>query len=87
MVQWVKDLMLSLQQLGLLLRLELISSLVQWVKDLALWQLWHRSQLRLRSDQWPRNSICHRVAKKEKTKKKTLRYYFFIRLSLPIMFM
>ena len=52
MVQWVKDLMLSLQQLGLLLRLELISSLVQWVKDLALFQLWGRSQLWLEFDSW-----------------------------------
>ena len=42
----------------------------QWVKDPALPQLWLRSQLRLRSDPWPRNSTCHWVAKKEKEKKK-----------------
>ena len=30
----------------------------QWVKDPALLQLWLKSQLRLRSDPWPRNSIC-----------------------------
>ena len=39
---------------------------VQWVKDLALPQLWLRSQLQLRSDPWPGNSICHGAARKEK---------------------
>ena len=34
----------------------------QWVKDLAL------PQPQLRSDLWPGNSICHRVAKREKQK-------------------
>ena len=28
---------------------------VKWVKDPELPQLWHRSQLRLRFDPWPRN--------------------------------
>ena len=41
----------------------------QWVKDLA--QLWFRSQLRLGSDPWPRNSICRRTSKKTKTKNPT----------------
>ena len=45
-----------------------IPSLVQWVKDLALPQLWLRSQLWLGSDPWPRNSICHKVAKKRRKK-------------------
>ena len=31
---------------------------------------WHRSQLWLRTDPWPRNSICHRAAKKEKEKER-----------------
>ena len=39
---------------------------VQWVKDLPLSQLRLRSQLQLRSDPWPGNSICLQVAKKEK---------------------
>ena len=29
------------------------------LKDLALPQLWHRSQLQLRSSPWSRTSICH----------------------------
>ena len=41
----------------------------QWLKDLVLPKLWTRSQLRLGSDPWPGNSICHRVAKKGKGKK------------------
>ena len=32
-------------------------------------QLWHRWQLQLRSDPWPRNSTCCRSAKKEKEEK------------------
>ena len=35
----------------------------KWVKDLALPQLWLRSQLWLGSDPWPGNSICCREAK------------------------
>ena len=42
----------------------LIPSPAQWVKDLAMPQLWLRSQLQLESDPWPRNSMCHGVAKK-----------------------
>ena len=38
------------------------------LKDPALPQLWYGSQLRLKSDLWPRNSICCWVAKKEKAK-------------------
>ena len=38
----------------------------QWVKDLALSQLWHSLQLWLGSDPCPRNSICYRMAQKEK---------------------
>ena len=41
------------------------------LKDLALLQLPHRSQLQLRSDPWSRNSICHGVAKKRINKNKT----------------
>ena len=45
-----------------------IPSQVQCFKDAVLPQLWLRSQLRLRSDPWPRSSICG-VAKNEKKKK------------------
>ena len=38
------------------------------LKDLALLQLQHRLQLRLRSDPWCRNSIHCQVAKEEKKK-------------------
>ena len=41
----------------------------QWVNNLALPQLWLRSQLRLRYDPWPRNSISSRAAKMEEKKK------------------
>ena len=47
-----------------------IPDLAQWVKDLALPQLQHRLQLWLRSDPWPRNSICCRVTKKGKKHRK-----------------
>ena len=40
----------------------------QWVKGLALQQLWLRWQLWLGSDPWPRKSICGGAAKKGKTK-------------------
>ena len=40
----------------------LISSLAQWVKDLALPQLW------LRPDHWPVSSKCYGAAKKKKKK-------------------
>ena len=43
-----------------------IPGLAQWVKNPALLQLWLRAWLWLRSDPWPRNSICCRPAKKEK---------------------
>ena len=35
-----------------------ILGLAQWVKDSVLLQLWRRSQLQLRSEPWPRNSIA-----------------------------
>ena len=40
----------------------------QWVKDLVLPLLRLRLQLLLRSNPCPKNSICHRAAKKEKEK-------------------
>ena len=46
-----------------------IPSLAQWVKDLALTQLWLGSQEWLGSDPWPGNSICYGAARKEKKKK------------------
>ena len=39
------------------------------LKDPALPQLLCRSQLQLRSDSWPRNSICQEVVKKQTPKK------------------
>ena len=39
---------------------------VQWIKYAALPQLWRRSQPRLGSDSWPRNSTSLWEAKKEK---------------------
>ena len=42
--------------------------LAQWIKDLAFPQLWHRLQLKLRSDLWPRNTICQWVDKNKQTK-------------------
>lgn len=41
----------------------------QWVKGLVLPQVWLRSQLLLRSDPWPMNSICCGAANKGKKKK------------------
>ena len=45
----------------------------QWVKDLVLLQLQLRSQLWLRSDPWPGNSMSLRAAKNKKKKKKESR--------------
>ena len=48
-----------------------ITGLAQWVKELALLQLWSRSQLWLRFDPWPGD---FRLALKSKRKKRnTLR--------------
>ena len=44
----------------------LIPGPAQWVKDLALPQLWLRSRLWPGSDPWPGNSICLGEAKKKK---------------------
>ena len=41
---------------------------VNWVKDLALSKVWLGSQLKVRSDPWPRNSVCCGAIKKEKKK-------------------
>ena len=48
----------------------MIPSLVQWVKDLMLLQLWRRSQIGIRLDPWPGNFHMG-AAKKEKNKIKT----------------
>ena len=42
-----------------------IPGLAQWVKDPALLRSWHRSQLWLGFDSWPRNSLCHGAAERE----------------------
>ena len=44
---------------------------VQWIKDLALPQHRHGLQLGLRSDPWPRDSICWGNGQQEKKKRKT----------------
>ena len=49
MVQWVNDLACLCGGASL------IPGPVQWVKDLALPQLWHRLQLSLEFNPWPRN--------------------------------
>ena len=51
----------------------LIPAPAQWVVDLALPQLQLGLQLRLRSDPWPRNSMCCGAVKKKKKKKKKRR--------------
>ena len=38
--------------------------MVQWVKDPVLLWLWHRPQLPLRFDPWPRNFHMQRVPPK-----------------------
>ena len=66
-MQQVKDPALSLQQLPLAAELAgLIPGLARWVKDLALLQLCHRSQLQLRFDPWPVNFQMLRVWSKKK---------------------
>ena len=42
--------------------------MVQWVKDLALLQLWDRPQLWLRFDPWPKNFCMLRAQPKEMVK-------------------
>ena len=62
-----------------------IPGLTQWVKDFVLLQLQLRSQLWLRSDPWLGSSICHRVAKNGRKKKKKGRSWFQIHLfRLPV---
>ena len=43
-----------------------ISGPVQWLKDLALPRLWHRSELQLGFDPWPRNLHMPQVCPKKK---------------------
>ena len=44
--------------------------MAEWVKDLELLQLWHRSKLWLGFDPWPRNFHVPWVQPKKKEKKK-----------------
>ena len=53
----------------------LILGSAQWVKDLALLQLWRRSQLRLRFNSWPKNFHMLQVMQKKKKKKEILRVF------------
>ena len=55
-----------------------VPSPTQWVADLTLPLLSFRLQLQLGSDPLPRNSICHREAKREK--KKYMHIYICITL-------
>lgn len=67
MVQWDNNLACLCGGAGL------IPSLAQWVKDMALPQLWHRSQLWIRFDPWLRNfQYATGAAKNEKNKQKTV---------------
>ena len=43
---------------------------VQWVKDPVLPQLWHKLQLQLRLDPWPRNFHAQQVQSKKKKEEK-----------------
>ena len=46
-----------------------IPSLAQWVKDLAVLQMYHRLQLQLRFDPWPVNTFAMGKEKKRERKK------------------
>ena len=48
----------------------LIPRPAEWVKDPALLQLHHSSQLWLGSDSWPRSAICHQAPKEGKKEQK-----------------
>ena len=52
------------QRLGLLERHGFHPDPAQWVKDLALPQLWRRSKLQLRFNPWPKNSKGVAIKKK-----------------------
>ena len=45
-----------------------VPTVTQWVKDLALLQLWHRLQLQLGFHLWTGNLHMPRVPKKKKSK-------------------
>lgn len=60
-----------------------VQYLAQWVKDLALPQLWLWSQLCLGSDSWPRNSISLGAGKKAQ-KKKMLKTVFLLLSPFPL---
>ena len=47
-----------------------VSAVVQWVKDPALLQWWHRSQLQFRFDPWPGNFHMLQCVQKRKKKKR-----------------
>ena len=66
MVQQVKCLVWSLGSAGL------IPGPVQWIKDLALLQLWCRLQLWSDSTPSPGISICRGSGKKKKKKKRQI---------------
>ena len=59
-----------------------IPGLAPWVKDLVSRQLPPRSQLQLRSDPLPGNSICLRTSKKKRKKKKNNRLNSELKLKL-----
>ena len=57
MVQWVKNLT-AVAQVALEAQVQSPAQHGE-LKDLALPQLWHRLQLRLRFNPWSRTSKCH----------------------------
>ena len=59
----------------------LIPSPAQWIKDPVLQKLQHGSQLQLRSDTWPGNSISQRAAKKKKKSASYLKSVWKIKYS------
>ena len=64
MAQWIKNPPAVAQVAGE----AQVLSLTQWVKDLALPQLWRRSQLQLRFSPWLGISICRGCDQKKKNK-------------------
>lgn len=61
---------------------DLVQFWTQWVKDSALQQLWHRSQLWLIYDPWPGKSIC--CERDQKKKKKDVWFNKFMECSSPL---
>ena len=70
MVQWIDSISVQLQDAGS------IPGLAQWDKGFGVAAAAAKSQVWLRSDPWPGNSICRGAAKKVKKKKKKKSWEF-----------